>query len=150
MERLHGALAERIVADPDKKFVMIAGPSSSGKTTFSHRLSAQLRALGVTPHPIPLDDYYLDRDQIPLDEFGQKDFECIEGLDVGQFNEDMVRLLKGERVLLPTFNFKTGKRETRSLYAVGQTRYSGDRGPPWTERKDVRIFARKRASSRST
>ena len=116
MERRIGALAERIVADPDKKFVMIAGPSSSGKTTFSHRLSAQLRALGVTPHPIPLDDYYLDRDQIPLDEFGQKDFECIEGLDVGQFNEDMVRLLKGERVLLPTFNFKTGKREYKDHY----------------------------------
>lgn len=116
MERCIGALAERIVADPDKKFVMIAGPSSSGKTTFSHRLSAQLRALGVTPHPIPLDDYYLDRDQIPLDEFGQKDFECIEGLDVGQFNEDMVRLLKGERVLLPTFNFKTGKREYKDHY----------------------------------
>ena len=63
MERRIGALAERIVADPDKKFVTIAGPSSSGKTTFSHRLSAQLRALGVTPHPIPLDDYYLDRDR---------------------------------------------------------------------------------------
>ena len=116
MERRIGALAERIVADPDKKFVMIAGPSSSGKTTFSHRLSAQLRALGVTPHPIPLDDYYLDRDQIPLDEFGQKDFECIEGLDVKQFNEDMVRLLNGERVLLPTFNFKTGKREYKDHY----------------------------------
>lgn len=72
MERRVGALAERIVADPNKKFVMIAGPSSSGKTTFSHRLSAQLRALGVTPHPIPLDDYYLNRDQIPLDEFGEK------------------------------------------------------------------------------
>lgn len=116
MERRIGALAERIVADSDKKFVMIAGPSSSGKTTFSHRLSAQLRALGVTPHPIPLDDYYLDRDQIPLDEFGQKDFECIEGLDVKQFNEDMVRLLNGERVLLPTFNFKTGKREYKDHY----------------------------------
>ena len=109
-------IAEQIVEAGNKKFVMIAGPSSSGKTTFSHRLSAQLRALGVTPHPIPLDDYYLDRDQIPLDEFGQKDFECIEGLDVGQFNEDMVRLLKGERVLLPTFNFKTGKREYKDHY----------------------------------
>ncbi|MEE0105255.1 MAG: nucleoside kinase [Lachnospiraceae bacterium] len=116
MERRIGALAEKIVADPDKKFVMIAGPSSSGKTTFSHRLSAQLRALGVTPHPIPLDDYYLDRDQIPLDEFGEKDFECIEGLDIKQFNEDMVRLLNKERVLLPSFNFKTGKREYKDHY----------------------------------
>lgn len=116
MERRVGALAERIVADPNKKFVMIAGPSSSGKTTFSHRLSAQLRALGVTPHPIPLDDYYLNRDQIPLDEFGEKDFECIEGLDIKQFNEDMVRLLNKERVLLPSFNFKTGKREYKDHY----------------------------------
>lgn len=116
MERRVGALAERIVSDPNKKFVMIAGPSSSGKTTFSHRLSAQLRALGVTPHPIPLDDYYLNRDQIPLDEFGEKDFECIEGLDIKQFNEDMVRLLNKERVLLPSFNFKTGKREYKDHY----------------------------------
>ncbi len=116
MERRIGELAETIAADPDKKFIMIAGPSSSGKTTFSHRLSAQLRALGLTPHPVPLDDYYLDRDQIPLDEFGQKDFECIEGLDIAQFNEDMSRLLAGERVLLPSFNFKTGKREYRDHY----------------------------------
>lgn len=116
MERRIGALAEQIAADPEKKFVMIAGPSSSGKTTFSHRLSAQLRALGVNPHPIPLDDYYLDRDMIPLDEFGEKDFECIEGLDIALFNEDMGRLLRGERVLLPSFNFKTGKREYKDHY----------------------------------
>lgn len=116
MERRIGALAEKIAADTEKKFVMIAGPSSSGKTTFSHRLSAQLRALGVNPHPIPLDDYYLNRDQIPLDEFGEKDFESIEGLDIALFNSDMVKLLKGERVLLPSFNFKTGKREYKDHY----------------------------------
>lgn len=116
MERRIGALAEQIAADPDKKFVMIAGPSSSGKTTFSHRLSAQLKALGVNPHPIPLDDYYLDRDQIPLDEFGEKDFESIEGLDIDLFNSDMVKLLQGERVLLPSFNFKIGKREYKDHY----------------------------------
>ncbi len=116
MERRIGALAEEIAADPNKKFVMIAGPSSSGKTTFSHRLSAQLRALGINPHPIPLDDYYLNRDQIPLDEFGEKDFECIEGLDIELFNSDMVKLLNGERVLLPSFNFKTGKREYKDHY----------------------------------
>lgn len=116
MERRIGALAEKIVADPDKKFVLIAGPSSSGKTTFSHRLSAQLRALGVNPHPIPLDDYYLDRDQIPLDEFGEKDFESIEGLDIDLFNSDMQKLLNGERVLLPSFNFKIGKREYKDHY----------------------------------
>ncbi|MDD6194049.1 MAG: nucleoside kinase [Lachnospiraceae bacterium] len=116
MERRIGALAEKIVADPNKKFVLIAGPSSSGKTTFSHRLSAQLRALGVNPHPIPLDDYYLDRDQIPLDEFGEKDFESIEGLDIELFNSDMQKLLHGERVLLPSFNFKIGKREYKDHY----------------------------------
>lgn len=116
MERRIGALAEKIAADPEKKFVMIAGPSSSGKTTFSHRLSAHLKALGVNPHPIPLDDYYLDREFVPLDEFGEKDFESIEGLDIELFNSDMVRLLNGERVLLPSFNFKTGKREYKNHY----------------------------------
>ncbi len=116
MERQIGALAERIASDPDKKFIMIAGPSSSGKTTFSHRLSAQLRALGITPHPIPLDDYYLGREHIPLDEFGEKDFESIEGLDIELFNSDMLKLLKGERVLLPNYNFKTGKREYKDHY----------------------------------
>lgn len=116
MERRIGALAEKIAADPDKKFVMIAGPSSSGKTTFSHRLSAQLKALGVNPHPIPLDDYYLDREFVPLDEFGEKDFESIEGLDIELFNQDMLRLLEGERILMPTFNFTTGKREYRDHF----------------------------------
>ena len=116
MERNIGKLAETIAADPKKKFVMIAGPSSSGKTTFSHRLSAQLRAQGVTPHPIALDNYYLNRDQMPLDEFGQKDFECIEGLDIAQFNKDMVDLLEGKRVELPSFNFKIGKREYNGNY----------------------------------
>ncbi len=116
MERQIGVLAEQIASDPARKFIMIAGPSSSGKTTFSHRLSAQLRALGITPHPIPLDDYYLNRDQIPLDEFGQRDFETIEGLDIDLFNSDMLKLLKGERVMLPSFNFKTGKREYHDHY----------------------------------
>lgn len=111
MERKIGALAEKIATDRNKKFIMIAGPSSSGKTTFSHRLSAQLKALGIQPHPIPLDDYYVDRDKIPLDEFGEKDFESIKGIDLELFNEDMKKLLEGEEVLLPTFNFVTGKRE---------------------------------------
>ena len=116
MERRIGEIAEMVANDPAKKFIMIAGPSSSGKTTFSHRLSAQLRAFGCTPHPIPLDDYYLDRDQMPLDEFGNKDFESIEGLDIEQFNQDMNKLLAGERVELPTFNFKTGKREYKGKF----------------------------------
>ncbi len=116
MERKIGKLAETIAQGHDKKFVMIAGPSSSGKTTFSHRLSTQLRAQGLRPHPFPLDDYYLNRDQIPLDEYGQQDFECLEALDVELFNHDMNELLAGKKVNLPVFNFKTGKREYKDKY----------------------------------
>ncbi|MBO6129520.1 MAG: nucleoside kinase [Pseudobutyrivibrio sp.] len=116
MERNIGELAQTIASRKDVKFVMMAGPSSSGKTTFSHKLSAQLRALGCTPHPVPLDDFYLNRDQMPIDEYGEKDFESIEGLDIPYFNECMVKLLKGERVLLPNFNFKIGKREYNDHY----------------------------------
>ena len=90
---------------------MIAGPSSSGKTTFSHRLSIQLRTYGLKPHPIGLDNYYLDHDLTPFDENVEPDYECLEALDVEQFNKDMTALLQGESVQLPTFNFKTGKRE---------------------------------------
>ena len=92
---------------------MIAGPSSSGKTTFSNRLSIQLLAKGRKPHPISLDDYYDDRERCPRDADGNLDFECLEALDVRQFNEDMTRLLAGEEVDMPSFNFKTGKREYR-------------------------------------
>ena len=116
MERNIGELARTIASNKDVKFVMMAGPSSSGKTTFSHKLSAQLRALGCVPHPVPLDDFYLNRDQMPIDEYGEKDFESIEGLDIPYFNECMVKLLKGERVLLPNFNFKIGKREYNDHY----------------------------------
>ena len=111
MEEKIGSLARDIASEKDRCFVMIAGPSSSGKTTFSHRLSVQLRALGLTPHPFPLDDYYNDHDNMPVDEFGEVDFEALECLDIELFNSDMTRLMKGEQVPLPTFNFKTGKRE---------------------------------------
>ena len=106
-----GQLAESIVKSEGKKFIMIAGPSSSGKTTFSHRLSIQLSAKGLKPHPFPLDDYYVDRDKCPRDENGELDLECLESLDVELFNHDMNELLAGKKVSLPTFNFKTGKRE---------------------------------------
>lgn len=106
-----GQLAEQIVQSEGKKFIMIAGPSSSGKTTFSHRLSIQLAAKGLKPHPFPLDDYYVDRAFCPRDENGNLDFECLESLDVELFNHDMNELLAGKRVNLPIFNFKTGKRE---------------------------------------
>jgi len=110
-ERKIGEIAKDIVKRGGVKFVMIAGPSSSGKTSFSHRLSIQLRTLGMLPHPIGLDDYFVNRELTPLDENGDYNFECIEAIDVKQFNEDMVRLLAGEEVELPSFNFITGKRE---------------------------------------
>lgn len=106
-----GQLAETIANSSGKKFIMIAGPSSSGKTTFSHRLSIQLAAKGLKPHPFPLDDYYVDRELCPRDENGNFDFECLESLDVELFNHDMNELLAGKKVDLPIFNFKTGKRE---------------------------------------
>ena len=116
MERKIGKLAEQIAAEPDKKFIMIAGPSSSGKTTFSHRLSIQLLAQGLNPHPIGLDDYYVNRADTPKDEDGNYNFECLEAIDVELFNHDMSALLKGERVSLPTYNFRTGKREYKGIY----------------------------------
>ena len=104
-------IAEKIAGQPDKKMVMIAGPSSSGKTTFSHRLSIALQTYGLHPHPIAVDDYFLNREDTPKDEEGNYNFECLEAIDITRFNEDMQALLAGEEVELPTFNFKTGKRE---------------------------------------
>ena len=112
-ERRIGEIARDIARREGVKFVMIAGPSSSGKTSFSHRLSIQLRTYGLKPHPIGLDNYYLNHDKTPLDDEGKPDYECLEALDVEQFNTDMSRLLGGESVELPSFNFKTGKREYR-------------------------------------
>lgn len=110
-ERRMGEIAREIVNREGVKFVMIAGPSSSGKTTFSHRLSIQLRTLGLTPHPIAVDDYFVNRDKTPLDEEGNYNFECLEAIDIEQFNKDMCDLLDGKEVELPSFNFKTGLRE---------------------------------------
>ena len=110
-ERRIGEIAHEISERKGVKFVMIAGPSSSGKTTFSHRLSIQLRTHGLTPHPIALDDYFVNREDTPLDENGDYNFECLGALDVELFNHDMSKLLAGEEVELPTFNFKTGHRE---------------------------------------
>ena len=104
-------IAQRIVNEGNKKFIMIAGPSSSGKTSFSHRLSIQLTAHGMKPHPIGVDNYFKNREDTPVDEFGDKNYECLEAIDVEQFNKDMLALLNGERVELPVFNFKTGLRE---------------------------------------
>ncbi len=113
MEKRLAEIASEIAADRKKKFVMIAGPSSSGKTSFSHRLSIQLRTLGLKPHPIALDNYFVNREDTPRDEFGEYNFECLEAIDVEQFNKDMTELLAGKTVAMPTFNFKKGRREYR-------------------------------------
>ncbi len=110
-ERKIAEIARMIAGRAGVRFVMIAGPSSSGKTTFSHRLSIQLRTLGKKPHPIALDDYFLNRKDTPLDEEGKPNYECLEALDVELFNQDMIALLGGQEVELPTFNFITGCRE---------------------------------------
>jgi len=109
-EKKIAQIAEQIKKE-EKKVVLIAGPSSSGKTSFSHRLSIQLRAMGMKPHPIALDNYFVDREYTPKDENGNYDFECIEAVDTDQFNEDMAKLLSGEEISVPTFNFLLGKRE---------------------------------------
>lgn len=111
MEDKIGNLAAKIAQDKDKKFIMIAGPSSSGKTSFANRLSIQLVAKGLKPHAVSLDNYYADREFCPKNPDGSYDFECLEALDVEQFNTDMTKLLAGETVNMPVFNFKTGKRE---------------------------------------
>ncbi len=109
-EKTVGNIAQR-VADEGKKLVMIAGPSSSGKTTFSKRLTIQLKALGLHPHAISVDNYFKNRCDTPRNEKGEYDFESIECVDLKQFNEDMLRLLAGEEVQLPYYNFLVGERE---------------------------------------
>ena len=111
MEKKIGDIAAQIAARGNVKFVMIAGPSSSGKTTFSHRLSIQLKTLGMKPHPIAVDDYFVNREDTPKHPDGSYNFETLGAIDVELFNHDMSALLRGEEVELPTYNFKTGQRE---------------------------------------
>ena len=120
-EKKIAEIAQMIVERPNVKFILIAGPSSSGKTTFSHRLSIQLRANGFIPHPIAVDNYFVDREKTPKDVDGNYNYECLEAIDVEQLNQDLIGLLKGEAVRLPTFNFKTGKREY-----TGETKQLGE------------------------
>ena len=115
-EKKINEIAKQIVDQPNKKLIMIAGPSSSGKTTFSHRLSIQLRTYGLHPHPIAIDNYFCNRENTPKDEFGNYNYEALEAIDIEKFNEDMTDLLAGKTVELPTYNFKTGKREYRGNY----------------------------------
>ena len=116
MEKKIGDIAEEIARRKGVRFVMIAGPSSSGKTTFSHRLSTQLVACGMRPHAIATDNYFKNRSETPRDQNGQYDFECLGAMDIEQFNTDMVRLLNGETVEIPQFNFKKGVREYNGDY----------------------------------
>ena len=111
-----GRIAEDIAGRKGVKFVMIAGPSSSGKTTFSHRLSIQLKTFGLTPHPIEVDNYFVNREKTPRDADGNYNFESLDAIDTERFNRDMCELLEGKRIELPTFNFKTGKREYKGNF----------------------------------
>lgn len=111
MEKKISNIAEAIRKTKDRRFIMIAGPSSSGKTTFSHRLSIQLKAHGLKPYPIAVDNYFVDRDKTPRDEDGNQNFESLHAIDLEQFNKDMTDLMNGKAVDLPVYNFISGKRE---------------------------------------
>ncbi|HOP50099.1 MAG TPA: hypothetical protein PK887_05695 [Ignavibacteriales bacterium] len=108
-EKKIAQIADQIHSKSDVKFVLISGPSSSGKTSFCKRLDIQLRVLGYKPINISLDDYFVDRELTPRDENGDYDFECLEAIDIQQFNRDMIDLLDGKEVELPKFNFSLGK-----------------------------------------
>ena len=109
-EKLLADISDEIVSK-NKRIILIAGPSSSGKTTFSHRLSIQLEIAGLTPHPVSMDDYFLDRELSPRDENGNYNFETIASLDVDLLTKHINQLLDGEEIDVPSYNFITGKRE---------------------------------------
>jgi uridine kinase len=105
-------IARQIANQADQvRVVLIAGPSSSGKTTFSKRLAVQLLACGISPFALAMDDYFIDRDKTPLDENGKPDFEAITALNCEQMDSDLARLIAGEHVQLPHYNFLTGRSE---------------------------------------
>lgn len=102
-----------MICDSNKRIVLIAGPSSSGKTTFSKRLAVQLKVNKKKPVTIGLDDYFLNRVDTPKDEDGNLDYESIEALDIELFNKNLLELINGEEVYIPEFDFKTGKRKEK-------------------------------------
>ena len=110
-EKKIAAIAEEIVKKPESRLILIAGPSSSGKTTFAKRLSLQLVASGLRPVALSLDDYFVNREDNPIDEDGNYDFEVLEALDVPLFNKHLPQLLAGEEVNIPNFDFTCGKRK---------------------------------------
>lgn len=109
-ERRIGEIAAQIFRRKETKFVMVAGPSSSGKTTFAHRLAVQLRSFGLRPHIISMDDYFVNREQTPIDIDGNYNYEVLEAVDIDLFMDDMLDLLEGNTVEMPQFDFKAGKR----------------------------------------
>ncbi|NLJ77989.1 MAG: nucleoside kinase [Tissierellia bacterium] len=108
-------IADMICQDDDINMILIAGPSSSGKTTFAERLSIHLKVNGKRPIGISIDDYFVNREDSPTDEDGEYDFESLEAIDLEQFNSDLVRLLEGEKIELPRYNFITGVRERSGM-----------------------------------
>lgn len=112
-EKRLAAIAERIAARPEVRMVLISGPSSSGKTSTSRRLSTQLSTCLKRPVALSLDNWFVNREDTPLDEYGEKDYESLHALDLPQFNRDLTDLLEGREVALPTYNFQTGLREYR-------------------------------------
>lgn len=104
-------VVDNIISNHDIKFILIAGPSSSGKTTTNSKIASYLEALGYDAIKISLDDYFVNREDTPKDENGKYDFECLEAIDVKLFNEDLQKLLNGEEISLPVYNFISGKRE---------------------------------------
>ncbi|MEW6696819.1 MAG: nucleoside kinase [Bacillota bacterium] len=111
-EKKIAQIADQVAKDVDRiRIVLIAGPSSSGKTSFAQRLSTQLQVNGIRPVAISLDDYFVDREHTPRDEKGNYDFESIRAIDTSLFNDHLIKLIQGEEIKLPYFNFKTGKRE---------------------------------------
>ncbi len=116
-EKKTASIADMIYQRRDSvKLVLIAGPSSSGKTSFANRLGIQLRVLGIKPHVISMDDYFINRDDTPLDEFGNRDYENINCIDIEQFNKDINSLIAGKTVELPSYNFVSGTREYKGNF----------------------------------
>ncbi len=103
-------IAKKVV-ETGKRIVLIAGPSSSGKTTTSKKMSLYLASLGCKAHAISLDDFFVNRDETPLDKDGKRDYECLESIDLKLFNKDLTELLEGKEVVIPTFNFLLGEKE---------------------------------------
>lgn len=113
-------LAKEIKQQPEVKIVLLAGPSSSGKTTTARKLCMYLRSLGMNPKTISMDDYFVEKDQNPLDEDGNPDYECLEAIDLKLFNQQIASLIAGEKVSIPTYNFLLGKKEYKKTMQVAK------------------------------